>query len=206
MGNLHRAIADGGPGRVRRWLTGLTDDQLGRSPQLVVASAWLSLVTGDLEAMARWHAVARAAEAATAPDDAGASFCTAPLIGPVDPGEQHPGPDNRGADYRGAVQLLAAWRGIGGMDEALQLCSDAYDALPADSSWRPAAGALSGLALALSGQPGRAVSRLRESEELAAGLGDHAAQVDCLAGLGALAFDRGLWRESEDLVLRAQDC
>jgi len=211
--NLHRALANGGPGRVRRWLTGLTDEQIGRSPQLMVASAWLSLVTGDLEAMARWHALARAAEAATASDVAGAPLRIAPAIGSVDPGACHadqPGPDHgvadfHGADFHGAVQLLAAWRGIGPMDEALQLCCAAYDALPADSCWRPAAGALSGLALALSGHSGQAMSRLRETEELAAGLGDHAARIDCLAGLGALAFDRGLWRESEDLVLRAQE-
>ena len=100
--------------------------------------------------------------------------------------------------------LLAAWRGPGGMPEGLQACTDAFEALPAGSPWRPAAGSLSGIALALSGQGGRALSRLRESEELAAALGDHLARVDSLVALGALAFDRGLWRESEDLVMRAQ--
>ncbi|HYN72742.1 MAG TPA: hypothetical protein VES60_09590 [Nakamurella sp.] len=184
--HLHRGVADGGPDRVRRWLAGLTDQQIGRSPELVVASAWLSLVTGDLESMARWQALARAIAAAASPDGADAQL----------------GAGNR-PDYRGALMLLAAWRGTGGMAEALQLCTDAFEALPAGSTWRPAAGALSGIALALSGRPGLALSRVRDSEELAAALGDHAAQVDCLVALGALAFDRGLWCESEDLVMRA---
>jgi len=189
--HLHRGLADGGPGRVRRWLAGLTDEQIGRSPELMVASAWLSLVTGDLESMARWHALARAAEA------------TLPLEGAGREGLDRRAADRRAADYRGAVMLLAAWRGTVGMAEGLQLCTDAFDALPAASTWRPAAGALSGIALSLSGQPARALSRLRDTEELASGLGDHAARVDCLVAMGALAFDRGLWCESEDLVMRA---
>jgi len=188
--HLHRAIADDGPDRVRRWFAGLTDEQIRRSPQLVVAAAWLSLVTGDLESMAGWHALARAAEATEATaaieETAGAQFGA-----------------GTGSDYRGAVMLLTAWRGTGGMAEGLQSCTDAFEALPAGSAWRSAAGALSGIALALSGQSGRAFSRLRDSEELAAALGDHPARVDCLVALGALAFDRGLWRESEDLVMRA---
>ena len=185
--HLHRGMADGGPDRVRRWLAGLTNEQIRRSPELVVASAWLALVTGDLEAMAGWHAVARAAEAAAVPVH---------LLGTQFGG-------GTGSDYRGAVMLLAAWRGTGGMAEGLQACTDAFEALPAGSPWRPAAGALSGIALALAGQGGRALSRLRDSEELAAALDDHVARVDCLVALGALAFDRGLWRESEDLVMRA---
>ena len=182
--HLHGAVADGGAERVRRWLAGLTDEQIRRSPELVVASAWLSLVSGDLASMAGWHALARATEAALGG-------------GGVQLGA------GTGSDYRGAVMLLAAWRGTGGMAEGLQSCTDAFDGLPAGSPWRPAAGALSGIALALSGQSGRALSRLRDSEELAAALGDHAARVDCLVALGALAFDRGWWRESEDLVMRA---
>ena len=212
--HLHRGLADGGPGRVRRWLAGLTDEQIGRSPELMVASAWLSLVTGDLESMARWHALARAAEATlvpeatSAPEGAAVPLGAGPTVGAGREGldrrgADHRAADHRAADYRGAVKLLAAWRGTVGMAEGLQLCTDAFDALPAASTWRPAAGALSGIALSLSGQPARALSRLRDTEELASGLGDHAARVDCLVAMGALAFDRGLWCESEDLMMRA---
>ncbi len=186
--HLHRALAEAGSDRVRGWLAGLTDEQIGQSPELVLASAWLSLVIGDLESMAGWHALARASEG------------NAPL---EDDGSERTGTDRRGSERRGALKLLAAWRGTGGMADVMQLCTDAFDALPPDSTWRPAAGALSGIALALSGRPGQAQARLRYSEELASGLRDHGARVDCLVALGALAFDRGLWRESEDLVSRA---
>ena len=199
--HLHGALADGGPDRVRRWFAGLTDAQIRQSPELVVAAAWLSLVTGDLESMARWHALARAAEETGAPNGAGSQLAGSQLAGSQLPGAQLGAAT--GSDHRGAVMLLAAWRGTGGMAEGLQSCTDAFGALPVGSPWRPAAGALSGIALALSGQSGPALSRLRESEELAAALGDHAARVDCLVALGALAFDRGLWRESEELVMRA---
>ena len=204
--HLHGALADGGPDRVRRWFAGLTDAQMRQSPELVVAAAWLSLVTGDLESMARWHALARAAEETVAPNGAGSQLAGSQLAGSQLPGLQLPGAPlgaATGSDHRGAVMLLAAWRGTGGIAEGLQSCTDAFEALPAGSPWLPAAGALSGIALALSGQSGPALSRLRESEELAAALGDHAARVDCLVALGALAFDRGLWRESEELVMRA---
>ena len=174
--NLNPGI---GPGRLRHWLADLSDEQLGRSPELVVASAWLSLMTGDLDVTVRWQALAEARE--------GRNWHA----------------DIEGSERRGALAVLRGWRAPAGLADMYRASTAAFDALPADSGWRPFAGALSGIALALSGRHKAAEDRLRVSEELARGLGQHAARADCLAALGCLAFDRGEWQESQQLILAA---
>ena len=177
--NLHPALDDGGADRPRRWLGGLTDAQIGRSPELILASAWLSMTFGDLDSTVKWQALAEARLGRDWRDVAG-------------------------SELRGVLALLHAWRGADGMADAGELGSAVFDSLPPDSHWRPAAAALSGIVLALSGRTPEAHARLRAGEELARGLGLPSARVDCLAALGSLAFDRGLRRESEDLIRQAQ--
>jgi len=99
---------------------------------------------------------------------------------------------------------MHVWRGVGEISELCELGSAAYDALPADSPWRPLAGLLSGLTLTLTGRERQGHNRLRVSEELAQALDQPGVRADCLAALAGLAFGDGDQRESQHLIMRAR--
>ena len=167
----------GGIDGLRCWLADLTDEQIGQSQDLVVASAWLSLMSGDLHTTMSWLSFARARDTNS----------------PV---------EFDGSDRRCTLALLHAWSGSGG--DMCERSSGAFRALPVDSRWRSLAAVWSGIALALSGRLSEAQDRLRAGEVLARGLGHHAARVDGLAALAWLAFARGNQTESDELITLAE--
>ena len=85
------------------------------------------------------------------------------------------------------ASLASTWPG----SDLHDYSSAAFDALPTDSRWRPQAGALSGIALAIVGRSIEANERLVASEELARALEQQPARADCLAALASIALDSG---------------
>ena len=150
---------------LRRDLNTLSADRIGRSLPLIVASAWVALLAGDAPTAARLLTLGVAKES----DDWHGHLAD--------------------AEHRGPLALLLAWQSRHGLAEALRLSTAAFEGLPGDSRWRPAAGALSGMALAALGQVAPALDRLRYSADLADALGDGATRTDCLSVIASLSTD-----------------
>ncbi len=163
------------------WFAGLTDEQIGRSVELILASAWLSLMKGDADRTIRCITLAQARAGRNWRESIADS------------------------ERLGVLALLIAVRASGGVQDMYETSTAAYEALPTDSPWRPQAGALSGIALALSGRHLQAIDRLRGSAELADALGQHSARLDCLAALGCLALDAGDRLQSDTLIMQAMN-
>ena len=166
--------------RLQNLLDVLSRNQISRSAELIVASAWASLLAGDLSAAGRWLALAQAREGESWLADVGK------------------------VERLGALALLGAWVCRGGVKPALELSTAAFDGLAAGSPWRAAAGALSGLALGLTGHTTAATDRLRLSAELADALDDPGTRADCLAALVALDRECGSRLEADRQLQQAR--
>jgi LuxR family transcriptional regulator, maltose regulon positive regulatory protein len=176
--HTHPGLGTAGLDRLRGWLSGLTDDQIGRSLPLMAAAAWLALLTGDRAALVRWQVLAESWAHTCGPSDATDS------------------------EARAALVLLRTWRGAAG-GTTLPSPDGLLAGFPMDSRWRPAAGYQAGMLQVVAGDPSRAQQSLQAAEELARGLGQQPVRADCLAALALLAHQRGRHGESAALAERA---
>ena len=163
-----------------RWLHGMPDTQIARSPQLACASAWVALCSGDLRTMGRWILVTQA-------------YFTA-----------HPPGDPRQLEVRATLDLLLALRGDWGLCIG-EAASRAYERISPVSPWRPFACLLMAVGHILAANPAEAVGHLRQGESLAAELDVPQVRADCLATLGLLAIQAGEWERGAALVARARE-
>ena len=167
--------------RLQHLLAMLSQVQIGRSTELLVASGWAAMLAGRPAEMDRWLSLTDGAT--------GTAWSTGAQV----------------ADHLGALALLRAWSGANDLSDALELSSAAFDALPSQSSWRAAAGALSGLALGWSGQPDAAQQRLRISAALADAHHDQRTHSDALVALGVLDPEHGSRALADQRFAAARD-
>lgn len=157
-------------------------EDIEQSVPLLVSSAWLALMTGDIAGVTRWQLLA----------EIKAAVC--PVTAVVE-----------SAEIDVALSWLRLWRDppITGHLPAMSVAA-LTGALPADDRWQPAAGFLAGMLLTRDGDTGKAVSTLRAAAELSAALNQPLVQADCLAALAMLSFDDGDPDESPGLATASE--
>jgi LuxR family maltose regulon positive regulatory protein len=163
---------------IRRWFTGLGDEELEAYPPLAVLRAWFAASTGAAEEAVRWLEFVDRAEFDGTPVDGSASFASA----------------------RG---MLRAAMCPDGPEQALEDAAVALEQEPEWGGWRSQAVYLAGEAHALAGDRDEAAALFEEASALAQHVGNGLVIALCESQLAWLEMDRGHWEEAAQHVKAA---
>jgi LuxR family maltose regulon positive regulatory protein len=176
--NLPEYVSKGRNDVVRRWLGGLSGEQVAAHADLALAAAHSHLVMGQLDAVQRWESVATRVLAESVPDD-------------------------RSAELESGLAVLRAVLAGDGARGMAQESAHGASLQPEDSRWRPICCLLEGVARHLSGDA-QAAERLLEDGARRGAAAAPNAQVLCLAQLALMAAERDDWEGAADLCARAR--
>lgn len=172
-------LGSGYPDRLRRWLTDLSDREIGSEPWLTLAAAWSAEQSGDLDRMLRW--LLRS--------------------------ETHAGPDWRSRmhedTYAASLATLVGLVGKAGLEDSVVLCEGAFQGLPADSGFRASAAFIRGVCLSLLRRPVESSESLAEAGSLARALDVPLVQANVLAWQGLMAIMATDYRRGSQLIAEA---
>jgi LuxR family maltose regulon positive regulatory protein len=170
-------VASGRTATVLRWLDGFPAEVVRTDPVLVVMAGWTALTAGQTDEMDGWTALAEELPDPTLPD---------------------------GSDFVGAVALLRAMVGSGGLAAARDDAAVAFAAHAPGTIFRPLAKLLEGVARRLLGDDDGARACLHDAVRLGA-IAAPAPAAQAEAQLALLAAGAGDSPAASDLIDRSLD-
>lgn len=154
-------LASGRTTELRRWLEGLDDVRLARSPRLALAAAWVGAHEGDMLRLEQMRSAARATATAADPD------------------------------FVLDVGLLDATIGTEGIEAMRAECLGFLEARPVETPWHTLAHLLDGIGAFLLGHPDEARATLERGYRLTLAQQAPLITAHCLTALADLALQRG---------------
>jgi LuxR family transcriptional regulator, maltose regulon positive regulatory protein len=179
LASIGQCIGTGHPDLLRQRLSGLTDRQIAAEPSLSLATAWLGLMTGDIDSLGTWLALAEG------------------LVGPDwrDRADTDPLAAN--------LAIIHALVAPGSLSEMAELAGSALLGLPRDSAFRASCAFLHGVALTLARDLDGGKAALNHAVQLSRATMIPVSEVDSLSWLGVMTIVDGDRATGSRLIMRA---